>query len=205
MVLESSSPWPNVVAGSSRACPSTGGQDAVGRTLPSCTTRAEGVIPVVDADGAATIPDAPLSPPGHSVEQVMGATRASSVALHIEAAPTASATAGSCRLDGDEAEVDAGEGLVRIMELANASQIASRCLANAESSIAVTAAVTSAVTTAFTSAATSAAMTGMRAANLARRRALFCSHSARRWWDSSIDANLRSRRAAQAEPLNMVD
>jgi hypothetical protein len=63
-------------------------------------------MPVVDADGAAAIPDAPLSPPGHSVEQVMGATRASSVALHIDAAPTASATAGSCRSDGEEAGVE---------------------------------------------------------------------------------------------------
>jgi hypothetical protein len=60
-------------------------------------------------------------------------------------------------------------------------------------------------TSVVTAADTSAAITGMHAENSALRRALLFSHSARRWWDSSIDANSQSRWAAQADPLNMAD
>jgi hypothetical protein len=56
----------------------------VGWTLLSCTTHAEGITPVVDANDAAAVSVALLSSPGHSVEQVVGATRASSAPTAME-------------------------------------------------------------------------------------------------------------------------
>lgn len=53
---------------------------------PSCTTHAEGMTLVTDAETAPMVSDEPLSPPGHTVEQVMGTTEARSKSCEADAA-----------------------------------------------------------------------------------------------------------------------
>jgi hypothetical protein len=71
---------------------------AVGRMVPSCTTCVEEITTVVDVDGAAPVPAAPLCPRGHSVERVMGSMRAISVVVHMDDVPMVSSTAGFVRI-----------------------------------------------------------------------------------------------------------
>lgn len=135
----------------------------------SSATDAVGVDVVVDADGAAVALVAPLPLPRHSVEQVMGATRAKLESCEANAAP---ADVGMERAPTDICmDVALSEMRLAVVVVGARSRF-SWYPARAPRSASATAA--------DASDATCAAMAGIRAANSASLRALLSSNSARR-------------------------